>query len=350
MLTLVTGFAAGAETGEQGSKTLLDLAASPIGIVSLAAFAIAYLLVMLEEFLHLRKSKPMLVASGLIWALIAWAYHGAGDPETPAVLVRHYLLEYSELFLFLLAAMTFINTMEERGLFDALRVWLIGRGWSLRKVFWATGALAFFISPVADNLTTALLMGTVVTSVGRGRPRFVLLALINIVVAANAGGAFSPFGDITTLMVWQKHLVDFHEFFDLFVPALVNWAVPAVCMTFAIGDGHPQPVTDRMRLQPGAFFVAGLFLFTIAMAVLFHTWLHMPPVIGMMTGLGFLKLYGYYLYRLSVREARERGMAMHTLESGNPFEAFSHEGARFELYDIFKRLEKAEWDTLIFFY
>ena len=84
---------------------------------------------------------------------------------------------------------------------------LVSAGFGYRTVFWATGALAFVISPIADNLTTALLMCAVVLAVGGTNKRFVGIACINIVVAANAGGAFSPFGDITTLMVWQKGIL-----------------------------------------------------------------------------------------------------------------------------------------------
>jgi len=126
--------------------------------------------------------------------------------------VRHNLLEYAELMLFLLVAMTYINAMEERQVFDALRSWLIRKGYGFRQLFWMTGILAFFISPVADNLTTALLMCAVVFSVGGDNTRFITLACINIVVGANAGGGFIPFGDITTLMVWQKGVVEFVGF------------------------------------------------------------------------------------------------------------------------------------------
>ena len=145
-----------------------------------------------------------MVAAGLIWTIVALVYASHGDTHTAGQAVKHNLEEFGELFLFLLAAMTYINTMDERGVFDALRVWLVTRGFSLRGIFWITGLLAFFISPLADNLTTALLMSTVVMAVGGSNHKFVAVACINIVVAANAGGAFSPFGDITTLMVWQK--------------------------------------------------------------------------------------------------------------------------------------------------
>ena len=180
----------------------------------------------------------MIVAAGIIWVLVAVAYAGRGDTTTAAGLLRHNLLEYAELLLFLLSAMTFINTLEERNVFRALKSWLVNAGYSLRTIFWLTGLLAFFISPIADNLTTALVMAAVVLAVGRGNQHFIALACINIVVAANAGGAFSPFGDITTLMVWQKGLVQFDQFFALFLPSVVNWLVPAALMSL------PYPVAN----------------------------------------------------------------------------------------------------------
>ena len=142
-----------------------------------------------------------------------------GIDHVAEVAIRQNILEYAELFLFLLVAMTFINSMDERLVFKVLRVKLVNAGFSLKKLFWITGVLAFFISPVADNLTTALLMCAVVMAIGKDNVKFVSLSCINIVVAANAGGAFSPFGDITTLMVWQKGIVQFQEFLALFVPS-----------------------------------------------------------------------------------------------------------------------------------
>ncbi len=342
------------------AERLLDLTGSWVGFVSIAVFAVAYLLVMGEEYLHLRKSKPVLVAAGIIWALIGWRYQAAAsaasDDATREALrlfaeeaVRQNFLEYAELFFFLLAAMTYINTMEERGIFDALRAKIVGQGISLRAVFWLTGALAFMISPVADNLTTALVMGAVVMSVGVGKPRFLIVSFINVVVAANAGGAFSPFGDITTLMVWQKGIVSFQGFLALFLPALVNWLVPATLMSFAVGKERPDAIEETVRMRPGAITVVFLFLATIAMSVSFHQFLHLPPVLGMMTGLGVLKFFGYYLKRSARRLGIAQGKSQ-SIETDNPFEIVSHSGAELEEFDIFKRLEKAEWDTLMFFY
>ncbi|MCB1788807.1 MAG: sodium:proton antiporter NhaD [Gammaproteobacteria bacterium] len=341
----------------------VDFTSHWAGWISLAVFVLAYALVIGEESLHLRKSKPVIVAAGIIWVLVAIAYGQTGDIHTAEAAMRHNLLEFAELFLFLLAAMTFINTMEERGVFDALRVWLVTQGFSLRTIYWLTGLLAFWISPVADNLTTALLMATVAMAVGGTNRGFVAVACINIVVAANAGGAFSPFGDITTLMVWQKGIIQFGEFFALLVPSLVNWFVPALLMSFAVPKEKPEAVNATAELKHGAWFVVGLFIVTIVMAVSAHNFLHMPPVLGMMTGLGLLKFFGYYLKRRangpvakrsaeSMMEKGENNLGEHQLDlEGTETLPGKHDAhGAVAQYNIFKSLERAEWDTLMFFY
>ncbi len=327
-----------------------DFTASTIGIICVIIFVAAYSLVIAEEALHLRKSKPVIIAAGLIWALVAVAYMGIGDNHSAEAAFRHGILEFGELFLFLLAAMTYINTMEERGVFDVLRVWLVSKGFGLRTIYWLTGLLAFFISPIADNLTTALLMATVVMAVGGSNTKFVLVACINVVVAANAGGAFSPFGDITTLMVWQKGIIPFEGFFVLFVPSVVNWMIPAVIMSFTVSTDKPEAISAKADLKHGAWFVVGLFILTITMAVSSHNFLHMPPVLGMMTGLGFLKVFGYYLKRRDHRLAEwseDNILGENELE----IEGAGHGSAGTAgTFNIFESLERAEWDTLMFFY
>jgi NhaD family Na+/H+ antiporter len=320
-----------------GSANWIDLTTHPVGYSALIIFVLAYALVMAEEFLHLRKSKPVIIAAGIIWAMIAYVYVQQGFTHEAEAAVRHNLLEYAELMLFLLVAMTYINAMQERQVFDALRAWLIHKGFGFRALFWITGGLAFSISPVADNLTTALLMCAVVLAVGGDNTRFVTLACINIVVAANAGGAFSPFGDITTLMVWQKGIVDFFGFFALFVPALVNWLVPAVLMHGAVPDLKPLTNSRNVPMKRGARRIIALFLITIITAVSFHNFLHLPPVIGMLTGLGYLQLFGFYLRMSHHGWQRRNGERANQIGDVTPF-------------DVFNKVARAEWDTLLFFY
>jgi Na+/H+ antiporter NhaD/arsenite permease-like protein len=230
--------------------------------------------------------------------------------------------------------------MDERNVFQALRSWLVTRGFSLRTVFWVTGFLAFIISPVADNLTTALLMGAVAMAVGGSDKKFIAVACVNIVIAANAGGAFSPFGDITTLMVWQKGIVQFTEFFAIFLPSLVNWLVPAVFMNFAISTKTPQPSKDQYVMKLGARRIMLLFLCTITTAVSFHNFLHLPPATGMMLGLGYLGFFSYYLKK---KEHRSYDV------DDNPL-AHQTYRAKPDPFDLFRKVARAEWDTLLFFY
>ena len=314
-----------------------------IGASLLVLFALAYALVIAEERLHLRKSVPVMVTAGVMWVLVAAGGARIGGTEAVQAAVRHNLLEFGELFLFLLSAITYVNTLEERQVFDSLRGWLLSRRLGLRALFWATGALAFCISPVADNLTTTLVMGAVAISVGGCNARFVTVACINIVVAANAGGAFSPFGDITTLMVWQKGVVPFSGFLPLLAPALVNWLVPAALMSFAIGKGEPEAGAVSAPMRAGAFVVLAMFLATIALTVVLQALLGLPPALGMMTGLGALKVYSYFLKRAAEKAVAADG-------SGDLLSAFAYRKDPEDAFDVFKLLERVEWDTIMFFY
>lgn len=330
-----------------------DYTYTGFGLLALAIFIVAYVIVIAEEFTELRKSKPVIVAAGAIWILVALAYADRDDTGLAAGMLRANLIEYAELLLFLISAMTYVNTIEERNVFQALRARLVSSGYTLRAIYWLTGGLAFFISPLADNLTTALIMGAVVLAIGKGNDRFIAVACINIVVAANAGGAFSPFGDITTLMVWQRGVVRFEEFFALFIPAAVNWLVPAACMAFAVGAGRPAAVTETARVKPGGFVVIGMFLGTIAGTVALHQFLHLPPFLGMMTGLGLLKVYGYKLRRDELRQPPD--VPDPRSVSGARFDetALALRGyykPAVKPFDIFISVKRIEWDTLMFFY
>jgi Na+/H+ antiporter NhaD/arsenite permease-like protein len=316
-----------------------DLTATTFAIVALVIFVIAYLFVIAEEFTHLRKSKPVVLAAGILWLLVALAWQSAGLHGVDELL-RHNLFEYGGLLLFLLSAMTFVNTLEERHVFAALRSVLVERRLSYRSLFWLTGAITFVLSPILDNLTTALVMGAVALAAARGTPAFITPACINIVIAANAGGVFSPFGDITTLMVWQKGLVGFFEFFALFIPSIVNWLIPAACMSFVIPAGQPPPDEHRASIKPGGVAVIVLFGLTIAVTVAFHQYAHLPPFLGMMTGLGALQIFGYVIRRRELRESagQPRVQPPQGLKpASRPF-------------DIFISIKRVEWDTLLFFY
>ncbi|MGJ0483701.1 MAG: sodium:proton antiporter NhaD [Methylomicrobium sp.] len=310
-----------------GGIESLGLTGTERGIYCVLIFLIAYGFVMAEEFTHLRKSKPVILASAIIWSHAAILASQAGiSVEAMHEAFEYNLKEYAELMLFLLVAMTYINAMAERNVFEALRSWLVRRQFGYRKLFLITGIITFFLSAVADNLTAALLVGAVVMAVGADNPKFVSIGFVNLVIAANAGGAFCPFGDITTLMVWQAGYAEFFDFFKLFIPSAVNYGVPAAVMYFAVPDEQPKASDEEaVVLKPGAIQICVMFLLTIATAVSFKQILHLPPFMGMMAGLSVLMLYGYRIKK-----------------------KFTVEGE--EGFDIFNKVRHAEWDTLLFFF
>lgn len=339
ILSIISVLVPNSSYASEVSLENIDLTQHAVGFMALFVFVIAYTFVILEEQLHLKKSKPVLLAAGIIWLMIGIVYQSHGIDDAAAVFLKHNFLEYSELFFFLLVAMTYINAMLERGVFNALRDWLVGKELSYRMLFWITGTLAFFISPIADNLTTALIMCAVIMAVGSDNSHFISLSCINIVVAANAGGAFSPFGDITTLMVWQSGIIEFNVFFKLFIPAVVNFIIPAAIMHSFIGVDKPTDTLDaeEVSIKRGGLVVMSLFLLTIITAISFHNFLNLPPVIGMMTGLGYLKLFGFYLSKTHQREDMHFDDIPGAEDLDTPFDVFHH-------------IASSEWDTLLFFY
>ena len=305
----------------------VNLTTSYVGILSLVTFVIAYAVVMAEEFSHLRKSKPVILSAAIIWAIIA--FHFSTNKEFSHEIehaLEHNILEFAELFLFLLVAMTYINSLEERKVFDVVRFQLTSRGYSFRQLFIFTGIITFFLSPIADNLTTALVMCSVLMACGKGNAKFISIGCINIVVAANAGGAYSPFGDITTLMVWQAGIVEFFTFFKIFFPSVINYVIPAAIMYFFVPNEKPEVSTDKVYIKRGGKMIIFLGLFTIFSAVNFHNILHLPPMLGMMFGLGLLGLFSFYL------------KITHDPKTEN------------QKFDFFKKISRAEWDTLLFFF
>ena len=137
----------------------LGLTGTERGIYTVLVFLVAYGFVMTEEFTHLRKSKPVIFAAAVIWAHVAILAQEAGVPgEELHMAFEHDLKEYAELMLFLLVAMTYINAMAERNVFEALRSWMIRKQFGYKQLFWITGIITFFLSAVADNLTSALLV------------------------------------------------------------------------------------------------------------------------------------------------------------------------------------------------
>jgi len=303
----------------------LDLTTTWVGYLDLLIFIVAYYLIATEEHYEINKAKPALFAGTAMFFAIGIYYALNGlDPEPLHEEMVKLVEEIAEIYFFLFVAMTYIETLIERGVFDALKFKLVSKGYSYKKLFWLTGLLAFFISPVADNLTTALILSTVLYTIDKTNRDFLVAGAINIVVAANAGGAWSPFGDITTLMAWTAGKADFVDFLYLFPPSIAGWILTAWLLSFFVPKGEPHfdaETEEKPVIKEGGMVVVYLGAFTIFIAVMGHQFFHFPAMWGMMFGLSLLKLYSYRLNRLG--------------ETG---------------FDVFVNMKKVENDTLLFFF
>jgi Na+/H+ antiporter NhaD/arsenite permease-like protein len=319
----------------------LNLTMHWVGYLAIAIFVVAYILAMFEEVTELRKSKPMVFAASLIWVFIAFIYVAGGMGEFAGQAFRASLEGFAELFLFIMVSMAYLNAMEDRNVFENLRIWLLSKNFSYRQLFWITGWMSFALSSVCNNLTTALLMGAVLLAMGKDSKRFITVSCVNVVIATNAGGSFSPFGDITTLLVWQKGVVPFISFYSLLIPAMVNFALPAAIMHFWIPKERPAAASEAPVIKRGAGIIIFLFLMTIITAVCFENFLELPPAAGMLMGLTYLKFFSYYMQKTP---GKNNGLSdtdtMDIPVVDNNYHAF----------DVFKNVANLEWDTLLFFY
>ncbi len=310
----------------------IDLTTTWVGILSLAIFVAGYYFIATEDKYQINKAKPALFIGTFIFILIGIYYAVNG---LDGALLHHeielLIYEIAGIFFFLFVAMTYIEAMIDRNVFSTLRYSLVSKGYNYKKLFWITGLLAFFISPVADNLTTALILSTVLITIDKENRAFIVPAAVNIVVAANAGGAWSPFGDITTLMVWVDGKGAFVDFLYLFPASILGWLITAFLLSRFIPDANPPFSEDEkeVHIAPGGKIIMGLFAFTIASAVLCHQLLHLPAMWGMMFGLAILKLYVYKMGR------RVR---------------YDSDGIACPKVNVFAFIAKIENDTLLFFF
>ncbi|MBZ7987568.1 sodium:proton antiporter NhaD [Campylobacter canadensis] len=296
------------------------------GIACLIIFIIGYYFIAAEDKYHLNKTKPAIFIGTLMFIILgAYLFLNNQDLKLLEEEVKSLIEEIAEIIFFLMVAMTYIEALIERNVFNALKYKLVSKGYTYRKLFWLTGLLAFFISPVADNLTTALILSTVLLTIDNKTPNFLVPGAINIVVAANAGGAFSPFGDITTLMVWTANKSPFIDFFALFPAAFLGWLVNAYLLSRFVPNIAPSFDASKQKeekIYEGGKLVIFLGIFTIFCAVIMHSLFELPAMWGMIFGLSLLSLWTYFYNRKKGKKD----------------------------INVFFYMSKIEMDTLLFFF
>ena len=321
----------------------MDLKNHFIGYFAIAITVLAYIIAMTEDLHQMSKAKPMVLGSAIIWFAIFIYYSVTfGSAKNVAPIFQSNLTAYAELFLFITVSMTFLNAMTERGIFDALRIVLVNNQYSYRQLFWITGALAFLLSTVVSSLTVGLLMGYIILEIGKNQPKFVSLAGLNAVVAANAGGTMSPLGGISTFFVWQQNALHFTEFFTLTIPCLINFLVPAAIMHFSVTKEPPVFSKETPSLKRGSKRIIFIFILTFTITILSNVFLDMPAIAGMVFGLGILQFFAYYLTK-SEHKSEKISHFLTDYEKQDYIE--SQKG-----FDVFKCIAGVDWDTLLFFY
>lgn len=292
-----------------------------INKIILLIFCLCYTLIIIEDKVKIKKSTISIFFASIIWIFIALTFQEKGENELINYKIKDILNKYCELFLFLFTIITYVKIIKKIGIIDLIKKKLISNNTSYKKLFWITGLLAFFISPIADNLTTAIIVCSIIISIDKHNKNFINLTSINIVIAANAGGVFSPFGDITTLMIWQNNLIKFTSFFNIFIPSLINFLIPSLIISLKIENKNVDINTKETHFKNNTkIIVILLFFITIISTILIQIYVKMPSVIGIMFGFSLLNIFEY-------------------INNKKIYKNF-----------VFKEIKNIDWDTLLFFY
>nr|WP_290015456.1 sodium:proton antiporter NhaD [uncultured Alistipes sp.] len=255
----------------------------------IAIFCAGYLLIALEHKIGINKSAVALLMCGALWAIFSLAGH---DPQIGAQLTAQ-LGSTCEILVYLIGAMTIVDLIDTHGGFNVITSRIRTR--SKRRLLWLLVVITFFMSAVLDNMTTAIIMIMLLRRIiDDRRERWIFAALI--VVAANSGGAWSPIGDVTTIMLWMRGNVTAGPLmYGLLLPSLVSVAVPTAIAMRYVSRGEtaatqsaepaaaplPQGVDSRMSHTILVTGVAGLLFVPV-----FKELTGLPPYMGMIIALG----------------------------------------------------------------
>lgn len=249
-------------------------------------FVISYLLIILEHPLKINKSGPALIGGVLTWTILT---QYSGDfHHTNEHLISH-LGEISEILLFLMGAMAIVELIDAHEGFDVIVNRIKTR--NILKLLWITSFLTFFLSAVLDNLTTTIVMVTLLRKLV-GDPKLRLHFTGLIIIAANAGGAWSPIGDITTTMLWIGNQISASRVVSaLIIPSLVCLLIPLIYSTFRLRAAQTQSQPAKSKESSGFSNFERNLIFSMGVGILimvpvFKTITHLPPFMGILLGLG----------------------------------------------------------------
>jgi len=283
-----------------------------IAIVTI--FILAYAAIALEHPIRINKSASALIGAGLLWTVYALA---VGDTALVEEQLGHSLIETAQIVFFLMGAMTIVEVIDAHNGFEVITSRI--RTTQLASLMWLIGAVTFFLSSILDNLTTTIVMISLVQKLLDRHDDRLFFACI-VVIAANAGGAWSPIGDVTTTMLWIGGQITTLAIIEgVFLASLVNMLVPLLVVSWMIRGRlviAPPAVnagTDRhaTEFERNLMFWMGLGIL-VAVPV-FKTVTHLPPYVGILFGLGLLWLVGDLVHRDKDEDTRKPLSLVHAL-------------------------------------
>ena len=268
-------------------------------------FVLTYAAIALEHPLKVNKSASALIGAGLLWTM--YALSGI-EPELLSEQVGQSLLSTAQIVFFLMGAMTIVEVVDAHDGFDVITSRI--KTARLSSLMWMVGFSTFFLSAILDNLTTTIVMVSLMKKLLDQREDRIFFAGI-IVIAANAGGAWTPIGDVTTTMLWIGGQITTVEIMKgLFLPALVNLLIPLVIVSRMLGQ-RPVIAPPRSGEDAGntpAFERNVMFFLGLGVLLLvpvFKTVTHLPPFMGILFGLGILWVLGELIHRQKPEDTKE---------------------------------------------
>jgi Na+/H+ antiporter NhaD/arsenite permease-like protein len=270
-------------------------------------FVLAYAAIALEHPLKINKSATALLGAGLLWTIYAMA---SSDPHLVTEQLGESLMGTAQIVFFLMGAMTIVEVVDAHNGFEVITSRI--KTTKLSTLMWMVGFVSFFLSSILDNLTTTIVMVSLMKKLLDDREDRLFFAGI-IVIAANAGGAWTPIGDVTTTMLWIGGQITAIEIMKgLFIPSLINLIVPLAVTSFILGARPviaPKPAANRATVETSAFERNLMFYLGLAILVLvpvFKTITHLPPFMGILFGLGILWMVGDLVHRTKDDDEKER--------------------------------------------
>ena len=267
--------------------------------IIIIVFILGYLAITLEHNLHIDKLIPALAMMAILWAMIALGHLDVFDidavnkqllPTHIEEALLHHLGKTAEILVFLLGAMTIVEIIDYFNGFATIKQFIRTR--NKVSLLWIFACLAFVLSAIIDNLTATIVLVTILQKVIHEKNLRLWFAGM-IIVTANAGGAWSPIGDVTTTMLWIGKKVTTPELIKyLIVPSLVCMVVPTfIASRYKIFKGEIDKMKDKIELTPNGPTMLYLGLSAILFVPVFKTVTHLPPYVGMMLSLAVVSVF-----------------------------------------------------------